>query len=216
MKILTVSDIEVPFLYSPIISQRCGDVDMIISCGDLPYYYLEYMLSMLDVPLYYVRGNHASKIEFTSGGDRTSPWGGIDLHRSCKHDQSGMLLAGIEGSIRYNNGPNQYSQGEMWLIACNLVPALLINRIRFGRYLDILVTHSPPWKIHDGTDRPHIGIKAFRWLIDVFKPLYHLHGHIHIYRQDTIVETVVGQTHVLNTYGYRVLDLHSKYFSGFR
>ncbi|MGD0004184.1 MAG: metallophosphoesterase [Anaerolineaceae bacterium] len=216
MKILTVSDIEVPFLYSPIISQRCGDVDMIISCGDLPYYYLEYMLSMLDVPLYYVRGNHASKIESTSGGDRTSPWGGIDLHRSCKHDQSGMLLAGIEGSIRYNNGPNQYSQGEMWLIACNLVPALLINRIRFGRYLDILVTHSPPWKIHDGTDPPHIGIKAFRWLIDVFKPLYHLHGHIHIYRQDTIVETVVGQTHVLNTYGYRVLDLHSKYFSGFR
>jgi len=216
MKILTVSDIEIAFLYSPIICERFGDTDMIISCGDLPYYYLEYMVSMLNVPAYYVRGNHASKIEDTTGGERTSPWGATDLHRCCKRDQSGLLLAGIEGSIRYNDGPHQYTQSEMWTMAFNLVPGLLVNRMRFGRYLDILVTHSPPWKIHDATDRPHVGIKAFRWLIDVFKPLYHLHGHIHIYRQDTIIETIVGETHVLNTFGYRVLDLHSKYFSGFR
>ena len=153
---------------------------MIISCGDLPYYYLEYMISMLDVPTYYVRGNHASKIEDTTGGERTSPWGAIDLNGCCKRDQSGMLLAGIEGSIRYNNGPHQYSQSEMWRMAFGLVPGLLINRMRFGRYLDILVTHAPPYKIHDASDLPHVGIKAFRWLIDVFKPLYHLHGHIHI------------------------------------
>jgi len=216
MKILSVSDIEVAFLYSPIISQRFGDTDMIISCGDLPYYYLEYMVSMLDVPTYYVRGNHASKIEDTTGGERTSPWGATDLHGRCKRDQSGMLLAGIEGSIRYNNGPHQYSQSEMWQMAFGLVPGLLINRMRFGRYLDILVTHAPPYKIHDADDLPHVGIKAFRWLIDVFKPLYHLHGHIHIYRQDTVVETIVGETHVLNTFGYRVLDLRSQYFSGFR
>ena len=62
MKILAVSDTEVPILYSPSIVQRFRDVDVIISCGDLPYYYLEYMISMLDVPLYYVRGNHASQV----------------------------------------------------------------------------------------------------------------------------------------------------------
>ena len=29
-----------------------------ISCGDLPAYYLDYLVSKLDVPLYAVHGNH--------------------------------------------------------------------------------------------------------------------------------------------------------------
>ncbi|HVN56147.1 MAG TPA: hypothetical protein VMT46_17580, partial [Anaerolineaceae bacterium] len=49
----------------------------------------------------------------------------------------------------------------------------------------------------------------FRWLIRVFHPAYHLHGHIHIYRNDTPRETLVDQTWVINTYGYRetLIDL---------
>ena len=52
MKILSVSDLEMGFLYSPRIAERFYDVDMIISCGDLPYYNLEYMIIMLNIPLY--------------------------------------------------------------------------------------------------------------------------------------------------------------------
>jgi hypothetical protein len=208
MKILSVSDTEISFLYSPTIKQRFGDVDLIISCGDLPYYYLEFMISMLDVPLYYVRGNHSNKVEFTSAGERKSPWGGIDIHRKIKQDSSGLLMAGIEGSIRYNYGPQQYTQIEMWTMVLMLTPGLILNKMRYGRFLDVFVTHSPPWKIHDCDDRPHIGIKAFRWFLQVFKPVYHLHGHIHVYRQDTITETVVGSTRVLNSYGYRELMIN--------
>ena len=210
MKILAVSDTEVPMLYSPLIVQRFRDVDMIISCGDLPYYYLEYMVSMLDVPLYYVRGNHANKVESTTGGDRSSPLGAIDIHKHCKCDYSGLLLAGIEGSIRYNYGPQQYTQGEMWSMVWLLTPAFFLNRLRHGRYLDVFVTHAPPWKIHDAEDRPHQGIKAFRWVINTFKPRYHLHGHIHLYRQDAVKDTMVGRTHVVNTYGYQVLEINEK------
>lgn len=203
MKILAVSDIELGFLYNIQIAQRFKDVDLLISCGDLPYYYLEFMVSMLDRPLYYVRGNHASKVEITTAGPRSSPWGAIDLHRRVARGPFDTLLAGIEGSLRYNYGPHQYTQGEMWLLVFELVPRLMYNRLRFGRFLDIFVTHAPPWKIHDRDDRPHQGIKAFRWFDRVFKPAYHLHGHIHVYRNDATTVTRYGQTTIMNCYGYR-------------
>jgi len=210
MKILTVSDVELSYIYSPTLKERFGDSDMVISCGDLPYYYLEYIISSLDVPLYYVRGNHASKVEFSSEGERHYPWGGVDLHQRCLTTPNGLLLAGLEGSLRYNNGPHQYTQSEMWMMVFGLVPGLILNRIRYGRYLDIFVAHAPPWKIHDKDDRPHQGIKAFRWLINVFKPPVFLHGHIHIYRQDTVTETTLPYTSVINSYGHREITINPK------
>ncbi len=207
LKILAVSDVEMPIIYSPAITQRFPDVDLVIGCGDLPYFYLEYMISMLDKPLYYVRGNHAPRFkEEGVGGARTEPWGAIDLHRKVKRDESGLLLAGIEGSLRYNTGRYQYTQSEMWGMVLGLIPRLLLNRIRFGRFLDVFVTHAPPWKIHDAEDLPHRGIKAFRWLVDVFQPGLLLHGHIHIYRPDIVTETEIGKTKIINTYGYRELE----------
>src|SRR5205823_4064430 len=32
--------------------------DLVVGCGDLPFDYLEYLVSRLDVPLLYVPGNH--------------------------------------------------------------------------------------------------------------------------------------------------------------
>ncbi|HEX9013060.1 MAG TPA: hypothetical protein VF813_06070, partial [Anaerolineaceae bacterium] len=78
VKILTVSDVQVNLLYSPRVQDRFADVDLIVSCGDLPYYYLEYIISMLDVPLVYVFGNHHNQEEHSSAGTRSFPWGGIN------------------------------------------------------------------------------------------------------------------------------------------
>ncbi len=203
MKILSVSDVEVSFLYSPHIRDRFADVDLILSCGDLSYYYLEYITSMLDAPLFFVRGNHNNLVEEGAGGPRDAPWGGRDLHGrvAC---YEGLLLAGIEGSINYNNGPCQFTQGDMWTLVWGLVPGLLMNKVRYGRYLDVFVSHAPPWKIQDMDDYPHQGFKAFRWLLRTFRPAVHFHGHTHIYRSDTVRETVFEGTRVVNTYGYRV------------
>jgi hypothetical protein len=52
-------------------------------------------------------------------------------------------------------------------------------------------------------DLPHRGIKAFNWLDRVFKPVYHFHGHTHIYRNDTQTITRYFDTTVINTYGYK-------------
>ena len=210
MKLLTLSDIELPAIYSPQILKRFGNVDMAISCGDLHYYYLEFIISMLNIPLYYVRGNHASPSEFGSGEPRNNPWGAIDLHKRVKREnQFDLLLAGVEGCLNYNGGPHQYTQAEMWMLVWSLVPKLMLNKLQHGRYLDIFVTHAPPWGIHDDTDLAHQGIKAFRWLINVFQPRYHFHGHIHLYYPKTTRKTQLGNTTIINTYGFRELTFQS-------
>ncbi|MCB2209408.1 metallophosphoesterase [bacterium] len=208
MKLLTVSDKEVSLIYSPQIKQRFKDVDLAVSCGDLSYYYLEYIISSLDIPLYYVRGNHAKAVEYGCAGPREAPWGAIDLHRKVLRDpKTGLLMAGIEGSLRYNKGTHQYTQSEMWSMVLQLVPALLWNKIRYGRFLDVFVTHAPPCGIHDQDDRAHQGVKAFNWLIKTFQPTLHIHGHIHVYTPMVTTETMIGETLVLNTFGYRKLNM---------
>lgn len=202
LKVLSLSDKQVDSIYSSQVKNRFGDVDLILGCGDLAYYYLEFVVSMLDVPMFYVRGNHSNQVEYTMTGPKTHPEGGQDLHRKVINNE-GLLLAGVEGSLRYRKGPFQYTQAEMWRHVLRIVPSLLINKLRYGRYLDIFVSHAPAWGIHDKSDLPHQGIKAFRWLIETFKPRYHFHGHIHVYRQDTQTITQHRDTTVINTYGFR-------------
>jgi Icc-related predicted phosphoesterase len=211
MKVLSLSDVVIPHIYSAQIAERFADIDFGIGCGDLPYYYQEYVVSRLDIPFFYVRGNHSQIIERTGAGAYKEPQGAIDLHRRVlNHD--GLLLAGVEGCGRYREGPYQYTQDEMWMHVFMLVPGLFRNKALTGRYLDLLVTHAPPRGIHDQDDLPHQGIKAFRWLLKVFKPPYHFHGHIHVYHPDTIIETNYRQTRVINTFGYRetVLELSDR------
>ncbi len=207
MKILTLSDIVVPYLYASQVKDVIGPVDLIIDCGDLPVDYLDYVVHMLDGTLFYVRGNHAEAFQITDQGIHPAKRGGINLHRHVLNFH-GLLLAGIEGSGRYRPGPFQYSQVHMWLFVLRLVPALLLNRMRYGRYLDIFVSHAPPFGINDQPDLPHRGIKAFLWLDQVFQPAYHFHGHIHIYRPDAIAESRIGRTRVINTFGYRITNIH--------
>lgn len=193
MKILSVSDIIVSFIYSPQILERFKDIDLVISCGDLPSYYLEYITSMLNVPSFYVKGNHTSLAD---------EWMPNNLHRrSVRYKQ--LIMAGVEGCLQYNRGPLQYTEGEMWNHVFSLTPSLFMNKLVYGRYLDIFVTHASPSGIHDQPDRPHQGIKAFRWLIKVFKPQYHFHGHIHVYHPKTVIKTYYESTQVINTYGFQ-------------
>lgn len=208
MKVLFVSDKVVEHIYSPSVAARYKDVELVVGCGDLPYYYLEYIQSVLDVSLVYVHGNHDPEQEYLSDGSIiTGPAGGVNLHgQTYKTDH--LLLAGLEGSIRYRKGQFQYSQREMWLnTLLNLAPRLLINKAIYGRYLDVLVAHSPPYGIHNGEDRVHVGFKSFLWLMKVFKPRYLVHGHRHVYSPAEIIETQYFETKVINIYPYRVIDI---------
>ncbi len=207
MRILAISDKVVPALYSPTVRQTVGAVDLVVSCGDLPGYYIDYVASMLGVRCLMVHGNHASGMEFVDGGALDAPpRDPMDIDGRVVHEK-GLLLAGLDGSIRYNRNPRfQHTQGEMHLKALRLAPQLLWNRMAHGRSLDILVTHSPPAGIHDGPDRAHQGFAAFLWLMRTFRPRYLLHGHKHVYRQDEVTQTPHGHTTVINVYPWRIIE----------
>ena len=208
MKVLSLSDQVVEFIYSPSVTERFASVDLVLGCGDLPYYYLEYLVDVLGKPVFFVRGNHAPLVEYSKDGDaRAAPWGALDLHRRVVNFQ-GLLLAGFEGSLRYRKGPFMYTQADMWSLVFGMLPRLLANWVRYGRALDVLVTHAPPWGVQDEPDLAHRGFKAFRWLLRVFRPRYHFHGHIHVYARQTPVLTRFHHTLVINTYGYRETELH--------
>lgn len=215
MKILAISDQVVEHLYSPAITARFGDVSLVVGCGDLPYYYLEYVVSMLNVPLVHVPGNHDLPPHPSLDSDQTAfthvVWGAGNIDGRVAREQ-GLLLAGLGGSIRYRpDGTNQYTQGEMTARTLLLTPRLLWNRVRHGRYLDVLVTHAPPLGIHDSTDPAHVGFRAFNRFIRRFRPRFLLHGHTHVWRRDTVTRTQVGATVVLNVCPYRVIEIEERH-----
>jgi Icc-related predicted phosphoesterase len=207
IRILAISDDVVPQIYHAGIKSRFPDVDLVLGCGDLPHYYLEYVVTMLNVPLFYVMGNHHCELEHTpTSGQAKRPGGCLDIdERSVEF--RGLLIAGLEGSMRYKAGPSQYTQREMSHKALRLSMQLLRNRVLKGRWLDILVTHAPPFGIHDGKDLCHTGFHAFLKLMERYKPRYLIHGHSHVYNQLQQTETQHHRTTVLNVHPYRLLDV---------
>ncbi len=207
MRILAVSDEVVSWMYSPAIRDRVGEVDLVISCGDLPIYYLEYIASALNRPCLYVRGNHDQYEIGAQGAVKTAPegWMSIDLQR---RDVGGIGFGGIDGCVRYNpNAPFQFTQNEQWLRSAWLAAKCIVPRIARGRGLDILVTHAPPFAIHNGDDHAHTGFHSYNWLIRQFKPRYVLHGHQHRnYSPMQTGETDVEGTTVLNVHPYRIFE----------
>jgi len=207
MKILTVSDVVVDMLHSSLVTERFQDVDLILSCGDLPHDYLEYLVTMLAKPLYFVHGNHAQSLVIADSEEtKDAPEGCIDIHRRTVNYR-GLLIGGLEGSMRYREGEHQYGPSAMRRMIWMMTPRLWRNKRRYGRAIDILITHAPPLGIHDGQDLCHTGFQAYLDFMDRWEPLYLIHGHTHLYRQDTTRITKYKNTTVINTYGYQVIEI---------
>jgi Icc-related predicted phosphoesterase len=197
MKILTVSDYVEPKLYQQFDAQTFTHIDLILSCGDLPPEYLAFLAKALNAPLYYVRGNHDIRY-----GYKTPP-GCMDLNGRI--DQfKGISFLGLEGSRWYNGGPHQYKERQMRAMVRKLRP-----KIWWHGKVDVILTHAPPWQIHDAEDECHRGFKVFRWLIEHYTPRYFIHGHIHAQFNDPAERiTVVNQTKVVNSYGYWIFEIN--------
>ena len=206
MKILAVCDVVVDRLYSAQPGEYFRDVEMILGCGDLPYEYLEFLVSVLNVPLLYVPGNHDPQYNERNPSTRAE---GCDILDRRVSRVKGLNLAGLGGCIRYKPGtPNQYTQLEMYLRVISFLPRLHKQRIQTGGVLDIMIAHSPPRGVHDDNDPAHTGFAAFLDLIRVLKPRYFLHGHTLVYKSNLLPPvTQVGVTTVINVYPYRVLEV---------
>ena len=196
MRALCVSDIVIPQLKQEFDPDRLGPVDLVISCGDLPPEYLEFLRNAFDAPLYYVRGNHDIRY-----GNRPIT-GCTNLHgRILRHGH--LKLLGLEGSRWYNGGPAQYSEAQMQRMIWRLRPTMWMKK-----GVDVVVTHAPPRFIHDAEDLCHRGFKSYHKLIQWGRPRYFLHGHIHAnFVDDAQRRTSQGQTEVINCFGHYWLEI---------
>ena len=205
MRILAVSDVEDEAVTASAES-KVGTIDLVISCGDLDYEYLDFVGTALGVPLRAVHGNHDVPPENNDDPAIAVWWHGVDLHGRAV-SVNGLLIAGLQGSPIYSSGPYQSGELDIWLAILRMAPSLIVNRLRRGRFLDVLVTHAPPRGIHEGADRAHRGFGALRTFLRLFQPRYHLHGHTHVYDRRTQTTTQFGRTTVMNAYGARTVDI---------
>lgn len=206
VKILALSDEVVERLYSLCDRGHFGDIELMLGCGDLPYEYLENLLTLLNVPLLYVPGNHDPN--YRPGDTLTYAEGGSNVDLKSMYIRK-FLIGGFGGSVRYRpRGTNQYTQAEAYWRALRLLPRFFLNRVRYGRALDILITHSPPFGIHNDDTHAHMGLKAINWLLRVAKPRYHFHGHTHFQRHNiSPSETNHGPTKIVNIYPYKIVEV---------
>ena len=210
LRVLAVSDEVDQRIYSSTVRERMGDVDMIIGCGDLPASYLEFLTDALHRPVYYVLGNHAEEItRVGEQGAPRHPEGSTDVGFKVVRDPaSGLLLAGLPGSPRYSGrDPVQFTEFDMIWRMVRMAPRLIWNRIRHGRALDVLITHSPPRDVGDREDLAHRGFQSMRRFVELTRPMYMLHGHIHLYDRNEPYTHRLYETDVINVFPYRRLDL---------
>lgn len=179
--------------------RRYHDIEAIVSCGDMPAAYLDFIATILGKPLLYVRGNHDEMY------DQTPP-GGVNLHNRL-YELNGLTFIGLEGSIKYNDGIIQYTQMEMHVLALKLAVKARYHRMTTGRGVDVFVAHSPARNIHDGEDFPHRGFDAFLRLMQWIKPRYMLHGHVHTWDRRKTVRTQYHETCIMNINPYTVLEV---------
>jgi Icc-related predicted phosphoesterase len=206
VKILVVSDNIVDQLYSPGVGEYFRGIELVLGCGDLPYEYLEFLVSSFNVPLLYIPGNHDPAYNQYNPSARADGCENID-RRVVKI--KGLTIAGLGGSHRYQPGrANQYSQSRMYLRVISLLPVLFRQRLLSGRKPDIIIAHSPPGGIHADDDLPHVGFSAFLTLMRIARPRYFFHGHTLTYRSNLEpCITKFEQTTVINVNPYRVIEV---------
>jgi Icc-related predicted phosphoesterase len=221
MKILCVSDQIDPLVYTNSIRERFKDVDLILSAGDLPMEYLDFIVSSLNKPLLYIAGNHHTRvpgrgksfmIPAYAADDENDSFGACYVDSKI-HVEEGFIVAGLGGSMRYNLGENQFTDFQMYRRILKMLPGLIFNRIFRGRFVDVLLTHASPRGIHDKEDRCHQGFKAFLWFMRVFKPRYLIHGHIHLYDLSEVRMTWYQKTLVINAFNHHVIDTEISAFA---
>ena len=196
MKILILSDVESKYLWDYFEKEKLEGIDLILSCGDLKPQYLSFLASFTKAPVLYVRGNHDDCYEIDP------PDGCICIEDSI-YNFNGLRIMGLGGSIKYNNGKNQYTQNQMKKRVKRMWFKLMRNH-----GFDILLTHAPAAGFHEGDDRAHKGFDIFSELIDRYHPKFFIHGHVHKdYSRNFVRQDQIGDTIVINGYERFTLEI---------
>ena len=217
VRVLVIADEEAPNLLVPTLRDLAPD--LVLSAGDLPWDYVEYVASSVDAPVAFVPGNHDPEIErgrqsrngaYTMDGlpcDAPRPFGATNVDLRVI-EAAGLRIAGIGGCVRYRPGAHQYTQRQY-----EGRVRRLLRRAKKAGDVDVLLTHAPPLGLGDGDDRPHEGIAALHTALARLQPSWHLHGHVHPYGH-RMPDRQVGPTRIRNVIPWRLVDIDPRSPSG--
>ena len=195
MKILLISDQPDAGLWDYYSPEKLRGIDLILSCGDLPRAYLEFLVTMGRAPVLYVHGNHDDSYSL-------QPPEGCDCIDGKLVCVNGLRILGLGGCMRYRDGIHQYTELQM----CLRIAKLWWRIWRRGG-VDVVVCHAPIQGIRDGEDRAHRGFACFRKLMERLHPVYWIHGHQHLnYGRNPRIHTC-GDTTIINAYGKYILEI---------
>lgn len=168
IRLLAVSDQLEPGLADARNRQALEPLDLLVGCGDLPAHDLAFIADALNVPLFYVRGNHDADERWTAeAGEVPEP-----IQSSACRNQAGLSVVGLSWP-----GPKgrqaRRSESGAW------GQALRLAIWRLGRVGPlVIISHVPPSGVGDVPSDPfHRGFGAYRWLLDRLSPPLWLHGH---------------------------------------
>lgn len=199
MKILILSDVESKFLWDFFEPDKLDGIDLIISCGDLEANYLSFLATFTKSPVLYVPGNHDTRYA------DAPPEGCVDIDGKV-FVHKGIRIAGLGGSMSYSKKAYQYTEFQMTKRFFKLLPKIL-----FQGGLDIFVAHAPAAGLGDAEDLPHKGFKIFLRIMDIFKPTYFFHGHMHLsynYKQKRQME--YKDTTIYNAFERYIVEIPDK------
>lgn len=201
-KFLCISDRVETMLHGPSLNAYASGVDAVVSCGDLPFDYLEYIVTFLGVPVYYVLGNHDPAHDGGKYPGGCTPLDGRIV------ETEGAVLAGLSGSRFYSGGPNQYTDRQMKWKTLGLAARIRGRSVLGKPKPTIFVTHASPLGYGDGGDHAHVGFESFLGMADKFRPPLWLHGHVHLYGHEQKKQRVTkrGGTKFVNVYGHHFLE----------
>lgn len=196
MKILAIADVESRYLWDDFNKEKLEGIDLILSCGDLSPLYLSFLATFFHGPVLYVHGNHDAVYEVSP------PYGCI-----CVEDQiynyQGVRILGLGGSMRYKDGPHQYTDAQMnWRIR------KLGLKLRRHKGFDILLTHAPARGLNDEEPLPHRGFSGFLTLMERHSPTCFVHGHVHLtYNYRCPRQCTYQNTTVINAYERTIFEI---------
>ena len=159
-------------------------------------FYLSFFVTLCNVPLLYVKGNHDGKYE-------TAPPEGCICIEDDIYVHQGIRIMGLGGSMEYiPRADNQYTEQKMRKRLWKLQYKLWKHK-----GFDILVTHAPARQVNDLEDLPHRGFEVFRTLLEKYTPKFFFHGHVHAnYSRNFKRVDTYGKTTIINAFEYYIVD----------
>ncbi len=192
MNLMVIADEPAMALWDYYNPDLTKDLDLILSCGDLRPEYLEFLVTMANCPLLYVKGNHDESYA------SRPPLGCIDIDDTV-YDFHGLRILGLGGSMRYREGAGMYSEKEM-----SSRIRRMKRKITRKNGFDILLAHAPAKGYGDLKDLPHRGFSCFNDLIGSYRPAYMLYGHVHASYDAAFQREIIhpAGTRMINGSGY--------------